>query len=131
FDTGNNQQVGNMIRNQEGEPISAFFGYDVVGLFQSEDDVNSSPSQTGAAPGRFKYRDIDGDGVITPNDRTFLGDPNPDFSYGLNLNLYYKNFDISTNLYGSQGNEAINGVRIYTHFFGTYTGAKSRALLDA
>ena len=121
----------NATRNQEGHPIGSFFGYDVVGLFQSDADVSASPTQDGAAPGRFKYRDVDGDGEITPDDRTFIGDPNPDFVYGLNLGLGYKGFDLSANFYGSQGNDIYNTLMEYTHTFSGYESNKSRDLLDA
>lgn len=130
FETSSSR-IGNLVRNQEGQPVSSFFGYEVVGLFQSEEDVEASPTQTGAAPGRFKYRDVDGDGQITPDDRTFFGDPNPDFTYGLNLGLTYKSFDLSTIFYGSQGNENLNLVRYYTDFFSTFVGGKSNVLLNA
>lgn len=131
FNTSSHQQLGNMVRNQEGHPVSSFFGYDVIGLFNSQEEVNSAPIQSGAEPGRFRYRDMDGDGEITPDDRTFIGNPNPDFTYGLNLSLSYKRFDLSTILYGSQGNDAVNTIPVYTHFFGTYVGAKSNALKNA
>lgn len=131
FDTAPHQQLGIMVRNQEGHPVSSFFGYEVIGLFNSQEDVNSAPTQSGAAPGRFKYKDVNGDGIISPDDRTFIGNPNPDFTYGINLNLGYKGFDLSTILYGSQGNDAVNTIPVYTHFFGTYVGAKGNALHNA
>jgi len=119
------------VRNQEGQPVSSFFGYDVVGLFKDATDVNKSPTQTDAAPGRFKYRDVNGDGKITPADRTFIGNPNPDFTYGLNLGFTYKDFDFSAVLYGSQGNKVHNQILNYTNFFSTYNGGKSNVLLNA
>jgi hypothetical protein len=103
----------------------------VIGLFNSTEEVNNAPTQSGAEPGRFRYRDVDNDGEITPNDRTFIGNPNPDFTYGINLNLSYRGFDLSTILYGSQGNDAVNTIPTYTHFFGTYVGAKSNVLKNA
>lgn len=109
-----------VVRNQVGHPVSSFFGYDIAGIFQSADEVATSPTQQFAAPGRFKYRDISGpegvpDGKITSDDRTFLGDPNPDFTYGLNLNLGFKQFEFSAMFYGSQGNEAYNGTKLKTN----------------
>jgi TonB-linked SusC/RagA family outer membrane protein len=100
------------VRNQEGKPVSAFFGYDVLGFFNSEEEVEKSPTQEGAAPGTFKYRDVNNDGRISPDDRTFFGDPNPDFTYGLNLSANYKNFDFAMLLYGSQGNDVINTMNL-------------------
>jgi hypothetical protein len=103
----------------------------VIGLFNSDDEVNKSPTQDGAAPGRFKYKDVDGDGAITPADRTFIGNPNPDFTYGLDAQLEYKGFDFSASFYGSQGNDIVNTVKVNSDFFSTYLGGKSKALLDA
>jgi len=131
FDAGVQQQVGAMVRHQIGHPVSSFFGYQSLGLFRDADDVAKSPAQPAAAPGRFKYADIDGDGAITPDDRTFIGNPNPDFTYGINIALSYRAFDLSTILYGSQGNDILNSLKINSHFFGTYVGGKSRDLLNA
>src|SRR5438046_6702338 len=100
----------------EGSPVGTFFGYQVAGLFESAQDVTKSPVQDQAAPGRFKYVDINGDNKITAADRTSIGNPNPDFTYGINLSLRYKNFDFSTFLYGSQGNDIFNAVKYYTYF---------------
>lgn len=131
FDASSHQQLGVIVRNQEGQEVSSFYGYDVIGLFQDQEEIDQAPTQDGAAPGRFRYRDVNNDGVINADDRTFLGSPNPDFTYGINLALQYKGFDVSTILYGSQGNHAVNTVPVYTHFFGTYVGAKSNALFNA
>lgn len=131
FDTGGQQQLGNMVRNIEGQAVSSFFGYEVLSLFKDNADVTASPTQTGAAPGRFKYRDMDGNGKINADDRTFLGSPNPDFTYGVNLGVNFKGFDLAGVFYGSQGNEIINALKVNTHFFGTYIGGKSRDLLNA
>lgn len=115
-------RIGNLVRNQEGHPVGSFYGYQVIGLFQNASDIAKSPTQTDAAPGRFKYKDINGDGEITPEDRTFIGNPNPDYTYGINLRTNIKNFEFSAILYGSQGNDDINFVKYYTNFFGTSEG---------
>jgi len=127
FDAGGTR-AGNFVRNQTGHPISAFYGYQIVGLFADSSDVLKSPTQDAAAPGRFKYLDANGDGTITDADRVFFGDPNPDFTYGLNLSASYKNFDFSTFFYGSQGNDVINYVRWWTDFYGS-AGVKSKDIL--
>ncbi len=124
-------RIGNLVRNAEGHPVSSFFGYQVDGLFKDPADVSSSATQSGAAPGRFKYRDINGDKKITPDDRTFFGNPNADFTYGLNLGASYKQFDFSTVFFGSEGNQAVNYVKYWTDFVGTFVGGKSKALLTA
>lgn len=132
FFAGSHQAVGAMVRNEEGYPVSSFYGYKVIGLFNSQEEVDSAPTQNAAAPGRFRYEDINGDGMITPDDRTHLGDPNPDFTYGLNLNAGYKNFDFSAFFYGSHGNDIFNLTKSYTHFVGFYpTTNFSRDLLNA
>ncbi|MEO6000652.1 MAG: TonB-dependent receptor [Chitinophagaceae bacterium] len=131
FDAGSQQQLGNLVRNQETHAVSSFFGYEVLGLFRDDADVSKSPAQTGAAPGRFRYKDINGDNKINADDRTFLGSPNPDFTYGVNLGVNYRNIDFSAILYGSQGNEIVNALKVNTHFFGTYVGGKSNDLLNA
>lgn len=125
-----------IVRNQVGHPVSSFYGYNIVGFWddQSEiDDANASaPSgtyQDGAGIGRFRYEDIDGDGEITPDDRTFLGNPNPDFTYGLNIGLNYKAFDFSMFWYGSQGNDIWNQVKWWTDFYANFAGAKSETML--
>jgi len=118
-----------IVRNQTGHPVSAFFGYDVIGFFKDDEDVAKSPVQQEAAPGRFKYRDVNNDGQVTPDDRTFFGDPNPSFTYGLNLNADYKNFDFSIFLYGSQGNDVFNTLTYQTGVWDSYMAAKSNDLL--
>lgn len=120
---------GGYVRNQVGSPVSAFFGYKVLGLFQNAQEVTNAPQQDGAAPGRFRYADINGDNRITPDDRTIIGDPNPDFTYGLNLNATYGAFDASVFFYGVQGRDMVNYTRYWIDFFPSFQGAKSRDLL--
>ena len=130
YDNGERGRVGGVfVRNAVGHPIASFYGYKVVGLFQSEADVEKAATQDGAAPGRFQYLDADGDGEITPADRVFFGDPNPDFTAGLNLNLSYSNFDLSAFFYGVQGKDAINYVKWWTDFYPSFQGGKSKDAL--
>lgn len=120
------------IRNAVGQPLSSFFGYQVDGLFQSDEDVASHASQPGAAAGRFKYRDVNGDGEITPDDRVFLGAPVPSFTGGMNFTVGYKNFDLSAYFYGTYGNKIWAQWRWFTDFYQTFEGAAiSTRLLDA
>ncbi|WBL43669.1 TonB-dependent receptor [Algoriphagus halophytocola] len=111
------------IRNMVGESLSSFFGYEVEGLFSSAEDVANHAIQDGAAPGRFKFRDVDGDGEITPDDRKILGAPIPDFTGGMNFTLGYKGFDLSAYLYTSIGNEIWNQSKWFTDFYSTFEGA--------
>lgn len=128
FDSGTTR-TGNFVRNQEGHPVGAFFGYKIERLFRDADDVASAPAQDAAAPGRFKYADITGDNQISTADRTFIGDPNPDFTYGLNINANYRRFGLTMFFYGSQGNDAVNYQRWWTDFFPSLQGVKSKDLL--
>lgn len=131
----------NIIRNQVGSPVSSFFGYKIIGFWNSQAEIDAANAearkggdpnaiyQTAAGIGRFRYADTNGDGRITPEDRTVIGNPNPDFTYGLNLELNYKNFDFSIFLYGSQGNDIWNNVRWWTDFYASFAGAKSKTAL--
>jgi len=123
FATGGTRLNGNVVRNQPGQPISSFFGYKVIGLFNSKEEVAAAPTQDGAAPGRFRYADINGDGKIDDNDRTFLGSPVPKFTGSITLGLKYKGFDLNTNLYASLGNKIFNNQRWFTDFYPSFTGA--------
>lgn len=113
-------------RNQVDHAVGEFFGYKVIGLFQSAEDVSKSPTQDGAEPGFFKYKDVNGDHKIDANDRTFIGNPNPDFTYGLNLSFTYKNFDFSTFFFGSHGNDIFNNTLYFTDFPDFFKGAMRR-----
>lgn len=103
-------------RLMPGHPVGEFFGYKVIGLFQSYADVDKSPAQQAAAPGRFKYADVNHDGQITDDDRTFFGNPNPKFTTGLNIAVDYKGFDFFMLLYASVGNKVLNAVKGSTDF---------------
>ena len=116
-------------RNEEGYPVGSFFGYDVIGFFQSDEDVDKSPTQQAAAPGRFKYRDVSGNNEVNTEDRTHIGNPNPDFTYGLNLNGTYKRFDLSVIFYGSQGNDVFNSLRFQLGKWGDFPAALSNEFI--
>lgn len=111
------------IRNQLGYSISSFYGYKVAGLFQSTSEVASAPKQEGAAPGRFRYVDVNGDNKIDVNDRTYLGSPVPTFTGGFNFVLSYKNFDLVTQANGFFGNKIFNASKWFTDFFPSFQGA--------
>jgi hypothetical protein len=111
------------IRNAVGQPLSSFFGYRVLGYFNSEEEVQNAPEQPGAGLGRFRYDDVNGDGVITPDDRTFIGDPVPDYTGGYTFGLFYKNFGLNMYWYASVGGEIFNQSKWFTDFFGTFEGS--------
>lgn len=128
-----NRIGGNATRNFVGSALNTFYGYKVIGLFQSADDVTKSPTQKDAAPGRFKYADINGDGKITDADRTIIGNPNPKFTYGFNLGVEYRGFDVAAFFYGVAGKDAFNFTKWWTDFTpGTFPGGRSQeALYDS
>lgn len=128
FDQGSTR-IGTIVRNQPGHPVSSFYGYQVIGLFSDVAEIASAPVQQGAQPGVFKYADLNGDKVIDPKDRTFLGDPNPDFIAGLNLELSFKRFDLGALFYLSHGNEIYNFTKWWTDFWPSSSGQKSKSLL--
>ena len=118
------------VRNQTGQPVSSFFGYKIIGIFQNEDEVANAPNQVDAKPGRFRYFDTNDDGTITSEDRVFFGNANPKFTAGLNLGVNFKNVDFSMFWYGSFGNDVINHTRTATDFFANGPKvAKSKRLL--
>jgi TonB-dependent starch-binding outer membrane protein SusC len=143
FLSGDGRRFGQSInRNEVGHSIGAFYGYQIVGFWNSLDEITSANAQAAKATGddaavyqtdiglgRFRYKDVNGDGHITDADRTFIGNPNPKFTYGANLALTYKNFDFSMFLYGSQGNDIWNNVRWWTDFYASFAGAKSHTAL--
>lgn len=98
-------------RMELGMPIGYFYGLQADGIFQNQAEVDAHPSQVAlganAQPGDIRYKDINGDGVINFNDRTYLGKPVATYFMGLNLNLKFKNFDFSTYLYAELDKEMV------------------------
>lgn len=80
---------------EAGNPIGVWRGFDYIGIFQTQAEIDSNPSRSGDQPGYPQYRDVNGDGEITPDDYIIIGDPNPGFTWGLNSTITYKNFDMS------------------------------------
>ncbi|MBS1664845.1 MAG: SusC/RagA family TonB-linked outer membrane protein [Bacteroidetes bacterium] len=115
-------------RLQPGQAVGAFYGYKIVGLFQNWKEANAS-NQLAAAPGRFKYADVTRDGKITPDDRTFFGNPNPKFTAGLNVAVSYKGFDLFMLLYTSVGNKVLNAVKGSTDFPQLFGNAISKRIV--
>lgn len=131
-------------RNQPGLPLASFYGYKVSGLWQTQEELNTASAtalaaakaastnpasvtsavyQEGAGLGRFRYEDVNGDGKITVDDRTFIGSPVPKFTGGVNLRFNYKGFDLATYLYTSLGNKIFNLSKWYTDFYPSFPGA--------
>lgn len=85
-------QIGNsyVTMLKAGYPINVFYGYVTDGLFQNWGEVNRHATQPGTAPGDIRFRDLNNDGVINDEDRTILGNPNPNWFFSLSNNLSYK-----------------------------------------
>ncbi|MFM6942340.1 MAG: SusC/RagA family TonB-linked outer membrane protein [Aquirufa sp.] len=111
------------VRMEVGQSLSSFYGYQVIGYFNSAAEVAAAPAQDGKGLGRFRYADINGDGKITTDDRTFLGSPVPTYTGGINVGLTYRNFEFATYLYASAGNKIWNQSKWFTDFFGTFEGS--------
>ncbi len=98
-------------RFEQGFPIGYFFGYETAGIFQTQAEIDAHPVvQEGAEPGDLIFVDQNGDGVINFNDnsdKTMIGSPIPDFTMGLALNISYKAFDLSANVYAAVGQEIL------------------------
>ena len=100
--------IGGNIRLMEGQPMGVYYGWIADGLFQTQDEVNNYAVQQGKGLGRIKYRDIDGNGIIDEADQCIIGDPNPDWSAGLNLDFAYKGFTLSMFFTGEFGFDIYN-----------------------
>ncbi|MVN75101.1 SusC/RagA family TonB-linked outer membrane protein [Hymenobacter sp. HMF4947] len=106
---------GTIVRYDQGQAFGAFYGYVADGLFQTADDVkNHATQQAGTAPGDIRFKDLNGDGVVNADDRTFIGNPNPNFNFGITNTLNYKGFDLSFFIQGVQGNDIYNLNRYLT-----------------
>ena len=90
-----------------GYPIGYFYGYKVEGVYQTQEEINSSPKNTLATvtPGDLKFKDVNGDGEITTADRTMIGDPTPNVTYGITLGVGYKNWELAVDMMGQGGNQ--------------------------
>ncbi len=122
-------RVSQIINNKPGYAISSFWGYQTAGFFQTQGEVDAS-KQDGAKIGRWKFKDINGDGKIDSNDQTIIGNPHPDFTYGLNIALTYGNWDATVYVQGVQGNQIWNDTKWFTDFFASFPSNKSKRLLN-
>ncbi len=116
-------------RTEVGQPVAAFYGFVVEGLYQTQGEIDAD-GRGDAVLGDFNYVDLDNDGDIDDDDRTFLGDAIPDFSYGFNFNANYKNFDLGIFIQGVSGIDIWNGKRLQFILDGS-GGNKIDAVNDA
>lgn len=135
FISGFDARLTGFNRTQVGHPVASFYGYKLLGIFQTQGEADAAATQGGDRtlynqPGRFQFADLNNDGQINSEDRTFIGSPIPKFTYGLNANLSYRSFDLTMFFQGVQGNDLFNYNKYFTDFIGV-AGANSLRLLDS
>ena len=125
---------GNGVKSVIGHPMGAQVGYVCDGIFKSQEEIDNHATQEGAGLGRMRWKDLDHDGKITELDQTWIYDPVPDFTYGFNIYLEYKNFDFTAFFQGVQGVDIISDLKKETDIWaGLNVGFlnKGRRLLSA
>ncbi len=116
-------------RAENGYPVGYFRGFKTAGVFQTEEEVAAYRSTSGklihptAAPGDVKFVDINDDGIINDADKTLIGDPNPDYTIGLNLSANYKGFDFYVLASGVMGNQIMQSWHNQSSSLGNYSAA--------
>ena len=125
---------GNGVESVIGHPNGAQVGYVADGLFKSQEEIDNHATQEGAGLGRIRWRDLDGNGIINEKDQQWIFDPTPAFSYGINIYLEYKNFDLTMFWQGVQGVDIISDLKKETDLWsGLNIGFlnKGKRVLDA
>ncbi|MFY9151848.1 MAG: TonB-dependent receptor [Prolixibacteraceae bacterium] len=108
--------TGKYHRTSVGHSVGSFYGYVQDGIFQNQAEIDSYfPASWTSKPGDIRYKDLDGDGKITNKDRDFIGSSIPTFTYGLNLNGAYRNFDAAIEFNGVYGNKIVNTKKLPTY----------------
>lgn len=105
---------GQVTKTEAGHPLNSYYGYQMAGIYQTQaeiDDYLKGAPHSDIKPGYIKFKDLNGDGIINDKDRTYLGNPNPRMTYGLNLTFSYKAFDFSMFVQGVQGVERWNDLK--------------------
>lgn len=116
-------QFSNLLRSEPGHPFNQFYGYEFLGIFQNQSEIDNYKNSKGevimpnAKPGDSKFADLNDDGKINSSDMTFIGNPNPTATYGININLGWKNFDLSMLWQGVQGIDIFNASKFYFEKF--------------
>ncbi len=110
---------GAVSKTDVGQPIASFFGHVTDGIFQNQAEVEAHAFQTdGTAPGDIRFKDLNGDGVVDEDDKTYIGNPTPNLIFGINGNMEFKNIDLSFFLQGVSGNDIYNASFRYDKFNG-------------
>lgn len=125
---------GNGVESVIGHPNGSQVGYVADGIFKSQEEIDNHATQEGAGLGRIRWRDLDHNGIINEKDQQWIYDPTPAFSYGLNIYLEYKNFDLTMFWQGVQGVDVISDLKKETDLWsGLNIGFlnKGKRVLDA
>jgi len=128
--------VENFSRLEVGQPMFYFYGYETNGIYQNQAEVDADlgPGQTVVQPGDIRIVDRNGDQIINADDKTNIGNPYPDFTYGLNFNAAYKNFDFNFFVSGVQGNDVFNAnifdLQGMNRLFNVSTAVLDRAIVE-
>ncbi len=124
-------RIGFIARTQAGYPISQFRGYITDGLWQSQEQIDSElfTDPGDAKPGRMKFRDVNGDGKINEEDKTFIGSPIPKFLLGVNLTVAYKDFDFTAYITGVYGKQIFDLEYFFTDFNSPFRQNPSKRML--
>ena len=139
-------RISNMNVLMKGHAVGEFHGYQLDGIYKSEEEVRNYKNDAGGAVlpygtsdastlnaanyvGQFKVKDVNNDGKIDASDRTFIGNPHPDLTGGFNLSVNWKGFDLSTYMYFSVGNDLFAMYKYYTHY-GSLQSAYSKDRRD-
>ncbi len=116
----------NAAKTDVGHPVGAFYGYVTDGIFQSQAEVETAAFQTNeTVPGDIRFKDLDGNGVIDINDRTYIGNPTPKMTYGFNADVEWKGVELNVFFQGTEGNDIYNSTTRYDF---TYVNRPSSAL---
>jgi len=106
--------IGQVSKTTVGQPLNAFYGREMIGIYQNQKEITDHLFGTlnpSVKPGDIKFNDLNGDGILNDNDRTYLGNPNPRLSFGLNLSANFKSFDFSVLFQGVSGVEKYNDLK--------------------
>lgn len=126
---GGNERIGDVSLTKEGWPIGTFYGWNMIGVFQNQEQVDKSHMKDlSARPGDLIFEDVDGDGELTDDDRVNLGSPFPSLMYGFTLNAAYKGFDLTAFFQGVAGNKIFRMLKYYSHQKSGYFNSPSDIL---
>ena len=124
-------RIGTAVINKVGSPLGSFYGKVADGFFKDAADVAAHATQDGAAPGRIKFRDTNGDGVITAADRVIIGSPHPDFTGGLDLGFHRGNWDLAGTVFGTFGNDIFDAQKDFYVFRDFSTNVRKDLLAES